>query len=154
MVPVINSQPIEWKIGTPAPLSDQSSAYLPVGRTKSFDDMTSLFDIADDENVYVAEDDYSATSNEIPRHLIRTFEHINVPNMLSTYVPSSQASPLRDTTTARIFYHFINVVAPSISMFERHPANPSLLYQGRPVPQSQQHIWTCKYMPKIPGLTC
>jgi hypothetical protein len=76
---------------------------------------------------------------------LRSFtSFIDRPDMLATYVPSPQSSPLRDSMTARIFCHFINVTGPSISIFERHPANPSLIFQGQPVPPSQQHIWTCK----------
>lgn len=66
------------------------------------------------------------------------------PDVLANYQPSARSSPLNDSMAARIFCHFINVTAPCISMFERHPANPSLIFQGRPVPKSQQHIWTCK----------
>lgn len=76
---------------------------------------------------------------------LRSFtSFIDRPDMLATYVPSPQSSPLRDSMAARIFCHFVNVTGPSISMFERHPANPSLIFQGLPVPKSQQHIWTCK----------
>lgn len=76
---------------------------------------------------------------------LRSFtSFIDRPDMLATYVPSSQSTPLRDPMTARIFCHFVNVTAPCISMFERHPANPSLIFQGEPVPKTQQHIWTCK----------
>jgi len=70
---------------------------------------------------------------------------IDRPDMLSQYVPSSRSSPLRDPMTARVFCHFINVTGPALSMFERHPANPSLIFKGEPVPKSQQHIWTCKF---------
>lgn len=63
------------------------------------------------------------------------------PDMLVDYYPSSKDSPLRDPVAASVFSHFINVIAPGISMYERHPANPSLLFQGQPVPKSQQHIW-------------
>lgn len=69
---------------------------------------------------------------------------IDRPNMLATYTPSPQSSPLSDSMTARLFCHFINVIGLSMSMFERQPANPSLIFQGQPVPISQQHIWTCK----------
>ncbi|EPE31307.1 Zn2/Cys6 DNA-binding protein [Glarea lozoyensis ATCC 20868] len=69
-------------------------------------------------------------------------DFIDRPNMLATYVPSFQATPLSDPITARIFCHFVNVTGPCMSMFERHPANPSLIFQGRPIPASQQHIWT------------
>ena len=69
---------------------------------------------------------------------------IDRPNMLATYTPSPQSSPLSDSMTARLFCHFIHVTGPTMSMFERHPANPSLIFQGQPVLKSQQHIWTCK----------
>lgn len=71
-------------------------------------------------------------------------DFIDRPNMLATYAPSMQSSPLRDPMAARLFCHFVNVTAPIISMYERHPANPSLIFQGQPIPKSQQHIWTCK----------
>ena len=70
---------------------------------------------------------------------------INRPNMLSTYTPSHRSSPLNDAMTSRIFSHFINVTAATISMFERNPANPSLIFQRTPVPRFQQHVWTCKF---------
>ncbi|TVY64287.1 putative transcriptional regulatory protein, partial [Lachnellula suecica] len=74
---------------------------------------------------------------------LRSFmSFIDRPDMLATYVPSPQSSPLKDSMVARIFCHFVNVTAPSISMFERHPANPSLIFQGKPIPPSQQNIWT------------
>lgn len=74
------------------------------------------------------------------------------PNVLTTYQPSAQTSPLNDSTAARIFHHFVNVTGPSISVYERHPANPSLLFQGHPVPKSQQHIWACKYILKYSSI--
>lgn len=66
------------------------------------------------------------------------------PNMLASYHPSARDSPLSNPIAAGIFCHFINVIAPSMSMFERHPTNPSIVFQGNPVPRSQQHIWSCK----------
>lgn len=66
------------------------------------------------------------------------------PNMLASYYPSARDSPLSNPIAAGIFCHFINVIAPSLSMFERHPANPSIVFRGNPVPKSQQHIWSCK----------
>jgi hypothetical protein len=79
---------------------------------------------------------------------LRSFtSFIDRPDMLATYVPSPQSSPLSDSMSARIFCHFVNVTATCISLFERHPANPSLIFQGQPVPPAQQHIWTCKLRP-------
>ncbi|ELR05526.1 hypothetical protein VC83_01882 [Pseudogymnoascus destructans] len=64
------------------------------------------------------------------------------PNMLASYHPSARDSPLSNPIAAGIFCHFINVIAPSMSMFERHPTNPSIVFRGNPVPKSQQHIWS------------
>jgi len=78
---------------------------------------------------------------------LRSFtSFIEGPDMLATYIPSPQSTPLKDSTTARIFCHFVNVTGPCISLFERHPANPSLMFQGVPVPKSQQNIWACKFL--------
>jgi hypothetical protein len=101
-----------------------------------------------DLGIFVA---FQATQGQQDRN-IRTYHSFidcYAPDMLTAYQPSAQSSPLTDSTTARIFYHFINVIAPSISMYERHPANPSLLFQGRPVHISQQHIWACKFVFQI-----
>lgn len=82
-------------------------------------------------------------------HLRSVTSFINGPDMLATYVPSPQSSPLSDPMTARIFCHFVSVTGPCISIFERHPANPGLIFQGQPVPASQQHMWTCEYIPHL-----
>lgn len=65
-------------------------------------------------------------------------------NMLATYEPSFKDSPLNDPLACEIFTHFINVVAPGISMYERNPANASLFLQEQTPPKSQQHLWACK----------
>jgi len=82
---------------------------------------------------------------------LRSFtSFIDGPDMLATYMPTPQSTPLRDQITARIFYHFVNVTWPCISLFERHPANPSLVFQGVPVPKSQQNIWACELLSFFP----
>lgn len=67
---------------------------------------------------------------------------LNQPNVLSTYQPAYAASPLMDSTTARVFCHFITATGPSMSIYERHPINPSVMFTGAPVPSSQQSLWT------------
>lgn len=96
----------------------------------------------DDELGVMATFQADQISQDMSLRSITSF--INRPNMLSTYIPSHRSSPLNNSMTARIFSHFINVTAATISMFERHPANPSLIFEGNPVPRSQQHLWTCK----------
>ena len=67
---------------------------------------------------------------------------LNEPNILSTYHPTYAASPLRDPQTARVFCHFITATAPTLSVCERHPSNPALIFSGKPVPWSQRALWS------------
>lgn len=67
---------------------------------------------------------------------------LNEPNILATYFPSYAASPLRDPQTARVFCHFIMATAPTLSVCERHPSNPGLIFSGQPVPWSQRALWS------------
>lgn len=68
--------------------------------------------------------------------------YLNEPNILTTYRPSPLASPLMDPMCARIFRHFVASTAPLLSIFERHPINPSVLFTGGPAPLSQRGLWT------------
>jgi hypothetical protein len=68
--------------------------------------------------------------------------YLNEPNVLATYRPAATASPLMDLQTARIFCHFVASTGPSVSIYERHPTNPSLMFSGFPVPGTQQALWT------------
>lgn len=129
------------------------------------DDIDDPFDVSDEDDDYDMTDDHFGVLHDDPNdtHLkrndlgivvavqagqdkqgtnLRSFvSFIDRPDMLATYTPSSQSTPLRDQMTARIFCHFVNVTGPCMSMFERHPSNPALMFQGTPVPKSQQHIW-------------
>lgn len=58
---------------------------------------------------------------------------------LSTYYPSRASSPLTDPVTARIFCHFIYVLGPSISIFERHAPNPAISFT--PGSQAPKNVW-------------
>jgi hypothetical protein len=61
---------------------------------------------------------------------------------LAYYQPRYTASPLMDSTVARIFCHYITATAPSLCMFERFPINPSIIFSGKAVPRTQQGVWT------------
>ena len=74
---------------------------------------------------------------------VRSFHTFADDNILATYTPSSTNSPLNDAQTAAIFWYFVNVTGPSMSLYERHPFDPSPMFQGEPVPKTKQHIWTC-----------
>ncbi|ERT00892.1 hypothetical protein HMPREF1624_02126 [Sporothrix schenckii ATCC 58251] len=73
---------------------------------------------------------------------MRTFSNFADANVLATYIPSSINSPLNDAQTASVFWYFVNVTGPSMSLFERRPVDPTPIFQGQPVPRSRQHIWT------------
>ncbi|KAI1276744.1 hypothetical protein F5Y07DRAFT_128468 [Xylaria sp. FL0933] len=71
----------------------------------------------------------------------RTFSTIGAETVLATYDPSPINSPLTDKHIAAVFWHFINVTGPSMSIYERHPLDPSNIFQGQ-MPPSKQHGWT------------
>ncbi|KAK0735885.1 hypothetical protein B0T21DRAFT_194030 [Apiosordaria backusii] len=73
---------------------------------------------------------------------IRSFAGHGVNNVLDTYMPSSASSPLNDSQTAAIFWYFVNVTGQSMSLYERHPFDPTPMFQGLPVAKERQHIWT------------
>lgn len=144
----------------------EEAAVAPQVHSHPNEDEDDPFDVSEDDDTKMGEYDHGEDSedDDLDTHLknndlgvvialqarqdtvrprsITSF--IDRPDMLSQYIPSSRSSPLRDPMTARVFCHFINVTGPALSMFERHPANPSLIFKGEPVPKSQQHIWTCK----------
>ncbi|KAK0714644.1 hypothetical protein B0H67DRAFT_644487 [Lasiosphaeris hirsuta] len=73
---------------------------------------------------------------------MRTFASPLINGVLDTYTPSSASSPLNDAQTAAVFWYFVNVTGPSMSLYERHPFDPAPMFQGRPVPKARRHIWT------------
>ena len=74
---------------------------------------------------------------------VRTITNgLDSPNILATYQPSYAASPLRDSHTARVFCHFITTTGPTLNVCERHPANPSVIFSGRPVSPAQRALWS------------
>ncbi|KAI5807895.1 hypothetical protein DFH27DRAFT_478885 [Peziza echinospora] len=60
---------------------------------------------------------------------------------LSTYYPSHSSSPLMDPITARVFCHFVYVLGPSISIFERNPPNPSKAFTPGAGSRAPQNVW-------------
>lgn len=70
----------------------------------------------------------------------RTFA-FHAENILAIYEPSPGNSPLNDKQIASVFWHFVNVTGPSISLYERHPFDTT--HQG-PNTKPRQHIWTCE----------
>ena len=82
------------------------------------------------------------TADQGQGRIRRMTNFLNEPNILATYFPSYAASPLKDVQTARVFCHFIMATAPTLSVCERHPSNPALIFSGKPVPWSQRALWS------------
>ncbi|EUC43131.1 hypothetical protein COCMIDRAFT_101691 [Bipolaris oryzae ATCC 44560] len=101
----------------------------------------------EDENALLTSQEFSAirrihleNSNELG---IRRYDAFLYDGLLSHYKPEYAASPLRNPKTARVFAHFIHVTAPTLSIFERNPRDPTLIFEGA-TPPSQQGLWTYK----------
>lgn len=112
------------------------------------------WDVDSDEEITIAQGRMAAASssdlglmlalsaNKSERGVRSLHSFLNEPNVLSTYHPVYTASPLMDSQTARVFCHFVTATAPTLSLCERHPANPSIMFSGTPVPTSQRSLWT------------
>lgn len=73
---------------------------------------------------------------------IRRYDTFLYEGILDQYRVEEVANPLRNPATARVFAHFISATGPSLSIFERHPRNTSVLFTKGRVPLSQQGLWT------------
>ena len=80
----------------------------------------------------------------------RTFSTFGAETVLATYDPAPSNSPLTDKHIAAVFWHFINVTGPSMSIYERHPLDPSNVFRGQ-MTTSKQHGWSCKRVPILSG---
>ncbi|CAI6337181.1 unnamed protein product [Periconia digitata] len=72
---------------------------------------------------------------------VRRYDSFIYDGILDHYRPEQVANPLKNPKTARVFAHFIHVTGPSLSIYERHPRNPTSIFEGTTVP-SQQSLWT------------
>lgn len=72
----------------------------------------------------------------------RRYDTFILNGMIDHYRVEEHANPLRHEPTARVFAHFISVTGPSLSIFERHPRNTSVLFTEGHIPLSQQGLWT------------
>ncbi|KAL9600333.1 MAG: hypothetical protein Q9219_003283 [cf. Caloplaca sp. 3 TL-2023] len=82
------------------------------------------------------------SANQSGRGFRSLTNFLNEPNVLSSYRPSWSASPLMDPQTARVFCHFVTATAPTLSLHNRHPTNPSVMFTGAPVPPFQRSLFT------------
>ncbi|KAF7198277.1 putative transcriptional regulatory protein C15D4.02 [Pseudocercospora fuligena] len=73
---------------------------------------------------------------------IRRYDTFLYAGILDKYKVENVANPLKNPATARVFAHFISATGPSLSIFERHPRNTSVLFHEGSIPLSQQGLWT------------
>lgn len=83
---------------------------------------------------------HSRHLNEHTRISFRTF----LPDLgvLTNYHPTMSSSPLMNSTTAKIFCHFIYVLGPSLSLFERQPPNPHIAFTPGAGLHGPQNVWS------------
>ncbi|KAK4554536.1 hypothetical protein LTR86_008390 [Recurvomyces mirabilis] len=72
----------------------------------------------------------------------RRYDTFLYDGMVEKYRVEEHANPLNNPATARVFAHFISVTGPSLSIFERHPRNTSVLFTTGQIPVTQQGLWT------------
>ncbi|CAK7270383.1 hypothetical protein SEPCBS57363_004076 [Sporothrix epigloea] len=161
-----------FSISNTVPVSEQYAQQLAGGSMETLEPLaTSMFDdgnywYTDDDASMAASGDDEDESDDDAQHLesndlgvivarrlqnypadafgtqMRTFSKFVDADVLATYVPSSANSPLNDAQTASVFWYFVNVTGPSMSLFERRPFDTTPIFKGQPVPRSCQHIWT------------
>lgn len=72
---------------------------------------------------------------------MRRYDTFLYNGMLDHYRAEEHANPLRNPMTARVFAHFIFATGPSLSIFERHPRNPSAIFSENSA-EYQRGLWT------------
>lgn len=83
---------------------------------------------------------HSRHLNEYSRISFRSF----LPDLgvLTAYYPNMSSSPLMNSTTAKIFCHFVYVLGPSLSLFERQPPNPHIAFTPGAGLHGPQNVWS------------
>ncbi|CAJ2513783.1 Uu.00g019020.m01.CDS01 [Anthostomella pinea] len=135
------------------PLTNAVEPQLEDWEYPDFDDDASMAD-SDDEPTLIRRDSQLSLNElglvmsqriDLPYHMhgthTRTFSAFHE-DVLASYDPSPANSPLNDKQIAAVFWHFVNVTGPSVSLYERHPLDPTHIFHGQPIPKSRQHIWT------------
>ncbi|KAG0644972.1 hypothetical protein D0Z07_9314 [Hyphodiscus hymeniophilus] len=104
------------------------------------------YDVSDEDDTDLGQQSDGLPMNDLGSVIALQARQVNTESpagldVLQEYKPTARVSPLSDTLTAHVYCYFINSASPTLSLFERHPANPGLIFEGNPVPASQQHIW-------------
>jgi hypothetical protein len=138
-----------------APQTTLPAHILSAAAVESVDD--DYYDVASDEEIdflaATVQDKESQRQHSLSRFLaanqirvqdlqVRRYDTFIYEGILDHYRVEEVANPLRNPATARVFAHFISATGPSLSIFERHPRNTSVLFTEGSVPLSQQGLWT------------
>lgn len=149
-----NTSP-DYEIEPMVPLSDSPNQFLQRAAVEVIDD--DYYDLHSDEEMDVDTNAIASVEQDRQLSLSRIIHgnHISIcdaqsrrydafvqDRTLDHYRPEEHANPLKNPATARVFAHFISVTGPTISIFERHPRNTSVLFHPGQVPFSQQGLWT------------
>ena len=166
--PQWNETVYDTKVPPPVPVDDDTSDlyehfpnphnttdFLAQAAVETQDD--DYFDVQSDEEMEVETAALSSADIDRQRtlHTILQINNISIQDLqtrrydtfiydgiLTHYKAEEVASPLRNPATARVFAHFISVTGPSLSIYERHPVNTSVLFTEGQIPFSQQGLWT------------
>ncbi|EMC93489.1 hypothetical protein BAUCODRAFT_243073 [Baudoinia panamericana UAMH 10762] len=153
--PVNELTPEFWEHEAHHPPSNTTNQWLSEAAVEVQDD--DYYDVNSDEEMDIETSALVATDRDRQRTLSRILHgnHISIQDMqtrrydtflydgmLDVYRVEEHANPLKNAATARVFAHFISVTGPSLSIFERHPRNTSVLFTQGPIPFSQQGLWT------------
>lgn len=131
---------------TRAPLADED---IELGFDHMSDEDTSMGESDDEYGVVGRDSAYGALiQSHRDGHLeglgtnMRSFSAFAHHDILTSYIPHSTNSPLNDKKVAALFWHFVQVTGPSMSLYERHPFD----HNDRPLvgnaTAANQNIWT------------
>jgi hypothetical protein len=125
-----------------AAVETQDDDYYDVEPDEEMETETSLLSSIDRERQQTLHTILQMNNISIHDLHTRRYDTFIYDGILTDYKPEAVASPLRNPATARVFAHFISVTGPSLSIYERHPLNTSVLFTPGEIPFSQQGLWT------------
>lgn len=76
---------------------------------------------------------------------LRSFTGNSQSQMVADYMNYPHIAELRDEAKRQIFHHFIKVTGPSMSLYERHPFDPSER-EAADADSGSNNIWSCLFI--------
>lgn len=140
---------------TGPPITSSASHVLSAAAVEAHDD--DYYDVQSDDEMDYEESTMAMSDGAKQRRLTQLLERHSISvqevqmrrydtfmydGILDHYRVDDHANPLRNRATAMVFAHFIAVTGPSLSIFERHMRNSSVLFSEGQIPLPQQGLWT------------